>query len=146
MSLPVGGLDPAAGHARRAVHVRAPLTLDLHGRTGLCDEETYVRGLVEQVLFTRPGERVRRPDFGSGVDALVFAPSGDELADTTRALVQGALQRFLGDLLRIEEVVVTAVDSRLEVTVRYRPLGVPASAPSRTVSLGTGGPGRVGAP
>ena len=110
-------------------HVGFPLRLDGRGRTSLADDETYLRGLVEQVLFTRPGERVNRPDFGSGVDRLVFAPSGDELAHSTQALVHGALQQFLGDLVRVEEVSVRAVDAALDVTVVYSPLhAAPGSA------------------
>ncbi len=85
-------------------HVGFPLRLDIRGRTALVDDETYLRGLVEQVLFTASGERVNRPDFGSGVGRLVFAPSGDALAQSTQALVQGALQSQLGDLLRVESV------------------------------------------
>jgi phage baseplate assembly protein W len=124
-------------------HVAAPLALDPQGRTALADDEAYLRGLVEHVLFTRPGERVRRPDFGSGVDALVFAPAGDELAQATQALVHGALQRFLGDLLRVEDVTVTSDEGRIDVLVRFQPLHAPAEEPPRTVRV-SGGPGPLG--
>jgi phage baseplate assembly protein W len=103
-------------------HIGFPLRLDTRGRTDLVDDEAYLRGLVEQVLFTRPGERVNRPDLGSGVDRLVFAPTDDALARSTSALVHGALQQWLGDLLRIEEVEVRSADSTLDVTVVYSPL------------------------
>ncbi|MBK7624102.1 MAG: GPW/gp25 family protein [Kineosporiaceae bacterium] len=131
-----------AGSAAR-FHLATPLALDGRGRTALADEEAYLRGLIEHVLFTRPGERVMRPDYGSGVDALVFAPGGDELAQATRSLVHAALQRFLGDLLRVEEVVVTANESRLDVTVGYVPLRAPADEPRRIVQV-SGGPGSGG--
>lgn len=122
-------------------HVGFPLRLDTRGRAALVDDETYLSGLVEQVLFTAPGERVNRPDFGSGVGRLVFAPSGDALAQSTQALVQGALQGQLGDLLRVENVQVTAVDSRLEVTVTYLPLTATGPEQRRTVSVtGSGTP------
>jgi phage baseplate assembly protein W len=107
-------------------HVAFPLRLDGRGRTATASDEDYLRGLIEQVLFTRPGERVNRPDFGSGVDALVFAPGGDELANATQALVHGALQRHLGDLVRVDEVEVRAVESTLEVVVAWAPLRAPA--------------------
>jgi phage baseplate assembly protein W len=83
---------------------------------------------------------VNRPDFGSGVDALVFAPAGDEAAAATRALVHGALQAFLGDLIRVEAVDVRAEESTLEVSISYRPLLAPADDPRRvlTVSAGPG--------
>lgn len=119
-------------------HLALPLALDGRGQTGLADEERYLKGLIEQVLFTRPGERVNRPDYGSGVDSLVFAPAGDELAQATRALVHGALQRFLGDLLRVEEVVVTTTDSTIEVTVAYLPLRAASGDPRRVVQVSGG--------
>ena len=133
---PVPGPGPAA-------HLAFPVRLDAHGQLALASDEDYLRGLVEQVLFTRPGERVNRPDFGSGVDALVFAPAGDEAAAATRALVHGALQTFLGDLIRVEAVDVQAEESTLAVTISYRPLLAPADDPRRvlTVSAGTGSAG-----
>jgi phage baseplate assembly protein W len=106
-------------------HLGFPLRLGTRGRTDLVDDEAYLRGLVEQVLFTRPGERVNRPDLGSGVDRLVFAPTDDALARSTSALVHGALQQWLGDLLRIEEVAVRSTDATLDVTVVYAPLQGP---------------------
>jgi Bacteriophage baseplate protein W len=120
-------------------HLGFPLRLDGRGRTALATEEEYLCGLVEAVLFTRPGERVNRPGFGSGVHALVFAPSGDELAQTTQALVQGSLQHWLGDLLRVEEVRVAAVESRLTVTITYTPLVSGAARRTVTVARTAGG-------
>ncbi|MPV37318.1 GPW/gp25 family protein [Georgenia subflava] len=116
-------------------HVAFPLRLDSRGRTALADDEGYLRGLIEQVLFTRPGERVNRPELGSGIDRLVFDPGGDEVARTTHALVHGALQQWLGDLLRIEEVRVEARDAVLDVTVVYRPLRAPADDPRRALTV-----------
>ena len=71
------------------------------------------------MLFTAPGERVNRPEFGSGLLQLVFAPNSDELAATTQFLVQGALQQWLGDLIEVEAVQVEAEDPTLRVTVQY---------------------------
>lgn len=121
-------------------HIAFPLRLDARGRTATADDESYLRGLVEQVLFTRPGERVNRPDFGSGVHQLVFAPSGDELAQATRALVHGALQQWLGDLLRVEEVAVQARDAVLDVTIVYAPLDAPAGDERRVLRVSGGAP------
>ena len=120
-------------------HLGFPLRVDARGRTAAVDPETYLRGLVEAVLFTRPGERVNRPEFGSGVDRLVFAPAGDELAGATRALVQAAVQRWLGDLLRVEDVTVTAEESTLRVTVVYVALHAGTGSGERHVLHVTGG-------
>jgi uncharacterized protein len=97
-----------------------PYGFDGHGRSREADEATWIRGLIEQVLFTAPGERVMRPDFGSGLRELVFAPNSPELAATVQFLVQGALQQWLADLIQVESVEVSAVEARLAVQVQYR--------------------------
>jgi len=102
-----------------ATNLRYPFEIDGRGRTRQADEAAWIRGLVEQVLFTAPGERVMRPDFGSGLRQLVFAPNSPELAATTQFLVQGALQQWLGDLIVVEAVEAEAVESTLTITVRY---------------------------
>jgi phage baseplate assembly protein W len=101
------------------MNVDYPFHFDGRGRTGEADEENHLRDLIEQVLFTSPGERVNRPDFGAGLSQLVFAPNGGELVAASQLLVQASLQHWLGDLIVVERVDVTADDSRLEVRVQY---------------------------
>lgn len=101
------------------MHVDYPLHFDERGHTAITTDEDHVRDLIEQVLFTAPGERVNRPTFGSGVLALVFEPNGAPLAAATQVSVQGALQQWLGDLIEVEAVEVAGEDSTLIVEVRY---------------------------
>lgn len=96
-----------------------PFYIDSRGRTATANPDEHLRDLIEQVLFTNPGERVNRPTFGCGVMQLVFAPNSDELATATQFLIQGALQQWLGDLIQVNAVQVTNQDSSLEVTVQY---------------------------
>lgn len=96
-----------------------PFHSDRRGRTAETDQEDHVRDLIEQVLFTAPGERVNRPDFGSGLMQLVFAPTSDEVATATQFLVQGALQQWLGELIQVEAVQVESEDATLRVSVQY---------------------------
>jgi Bacteriophage baseplate protein W len=96
-----------------------PFHFDGRGRTAATGEAEHVRDLVEQVLFTAPGERVNRPDFGCGLLELVFEPAGAELATATQFLVQSALQRWLGDLIALDAVEVEADQSTLRVNVAY---------------------------
>lgn len=98
-----------------------PFRLD-RGRTAVVDEAAHLRDLIEQVLFTSPGERVERPTFGCGVQHLVFSPSGDDTAAAAQVLVQGALQQWLGELATIERVDVASQDATLRVTVQYTDL------------------------
>ena len=92
---------------------------DNQGRTAETDDNTHIRDMIEQVLFTSPGERINRPDFGSGLLQLVFQPNSSELATTTQFLVQGALKQWLGDLIDVNDVEVINEDSILQVTVVY---------------------------
>ncbi len=101
------------------MNVRYVFGFDGRGQTGEAGDEDHIRQLIEQVLFTAPGERVMRPDFGSGLMQLVFAPNSSELAATTQFLVQGALQQWLGQLITVQAVEVNAEEAALTVTVRY---------------------------
>jgi phage baseplate assembly protein W len=96
-----------------------PWSIDGRGRTAATDRDDHIRDLIEQVLFTAPGERVMRPDFGSGLLAMVFEPGGAELAATAQYLVQGSLERELSDVITLESVGVEMVDVVLVVTVAY---------------------------
>lgn len=96
-----------------------PYHFDDRGRTATTTRDDYIRDLIEQVLFTTPGERVMRPEFGSGVLALVFEPNSTTLAATTQLLVQSALQQYLADLIAVQAVDVRSEDSALFVEVRY---------------------------
>ena len=96
-----------------------PFNFDGRGRTAETSGDAHIRDLIEQVLFTAPGERVNRPTFGCGLAQLVFTPNSDELAAATQYLVHGALQQWLGDLIQVEDVLVESVDSTLRVAVQY---------------------------
>ena len=98
-----------------------PLKVDPHG--GRLAEETdydsYIRQLIRQVLLTSPGERVNRPDFGAGIRRIVFAPNSPEVAGLTQTFVYQALRRWLGTLIKVEDITVTSVESTMFVDVRY---------------------------
>ncbi|MDP9422447.1 MAG: GPW/gp25 family protein [Pseudomonadota bacterium] len=97
-----------------------PFGWNARSRTATADVEDHVDDLIRLVLFTAPGERVNRLDFGCGVKQLVFAPLSDAVAATTQHMVQGALLRWLGDLIHIEQVDSWAEDSTLNIKIVYR--------------------------
>jgi phage baseplate assembly protein W len=94
-----------------------PYQFDARGRTQLAAD--YPRQVVEQVLFTSPGERANRPDFGSGLLQLPFAPNSIELAGATQFTVQGALQKWLSSIVKVQSVTASADEAELSVTVSY---------------------------
>jgi phage baseplate assembly protein W len=110
------------------MNIAFPYRVNGRGRTAEAEnDDAHLRDMIEQVLFTVPGERVNRPDFGCGLLQLVFAPNSVELAATLQVLVQGALQQWLGDLLRIDEVQADTAGATLSVQVRYTVLRTQAS-------------------
>src|SRR5713101_6230832 len=105
------------------MNIDFPFHFDGRGRTASTGDDDHVRDMIEQLLFTNPGERLNRPDFGSGLLQMVFSPNSTELAAATRFLVQGGLQQWLGDRIQVASVEVEAQDSQLRVTVHYRTPG-----------------------
>ena len=102
-----------------AFHVAFPYGFDNRGRTAGAAADDHIHDLIEQVLFTSPGERVNRPEFGCGLMQMVFAPNSIEVAAATQYLVQAGLQQNLGSLIDVNAVTVSVDDSILNVTVTY---------------------------
>lgn len=101
------------------MHIDYPFRFDDRGRTAETGEADHLRDLIEQLLFTAPGERVNRPTFGCGLSQMVFAPASDAVAAATQITVEGALQEWLGELIHVEGVRVAVNDATLSVTVQY---------------------------
>jgi phage baseplate assembly protein W len=102
-----------------AINIDFPFSFDQHGRTATTDDDDHVRDMIEQLLFTSPGERVNRPDFGSGLLQMVFAANSPELAAALQFTMQASLQRYLADVISIGTLEVTADDSTLQVDLSY---------------------------
>ena len=101
------------------MNIDFPFHFDGRGQTATADDDDHIRDMIEQLLFTSPGERVNRPDFGSGLLQMVFAPNSPELAAAMQYTTLAALQRYLGDLIDLQALEVTAQDSTLNVMVQY---------------------------
>lgn len=101
------------------MNLKFPYQFDRRKRTAESKYNDHIREMIEQVLFTAPGERVNRVDFGTGLMQLVFAGNSDELATTTQFLVQGALERWLGEVIEVQAIQVTSEPSTISVTIQY---------------------------
>jgi phage baseplate assembly protein W len=111
-------------------NVASPWHIDARGRTAEASGDAHILQMIEAVLFTNPGERVNRSDFGSGLQQLVFAPNSPELAATVQYTMQAALQRYLGDVIALDALTIESVDDELTIFVSYhvRASGQSASA------------------
>ena len=120
-------------------HLDFPYHLDGRGRTAATGDAAHVRDLIEQVLLTAPGERVMRPDFGSGLLQLVFEPNGAPVAAATQMLVQASLQQHLAHLVAVRQVRVENIDGTLLVGIDYQLLR-DGSEQQASIRLPGGGP------
>jgi phage baseplate assembly protein W len=96
-----------------------PYRFDSRGRTADPGADDHVRDMIELLIFTSAGERVNRPDFGSGLQQLVFTPNSPELAATVQFTLQAALQRWLGDVIEVRDLDVRSEDSTVTVELTY---------------------------
>lgn len=102
------------------MNIDFPFHFDSRGRTATTDDDDHIRDMIEQLLFTNAGERVNRPDFGSGLLHLIFAPNSPELASALQFTTQAALQRWLGDVIEVQALDVTSQEATLRVEIKYR--------------------------
>jgi len=90
------------------------------GRLALqTDYAEHVEQLMRQLLFTNPGERVNRPDFGCGIRRMVFAPNSRESASLAQVTIYQALEKWLSTVIKVDEVEVTAQDETLAIKIKY---------------------------
>jgi phage baseplate assembly protein W len=101
------------------MNIDYPYHFSGQGRTADTDDEDHIRDMIEEFLLTNPGERVNRPDFGSGLLQMVFAPNSPEMAATLQLIIQAGLQRWLGDLIEVRSLEVSSEESKLMVVVKY---------------------------
>src|SRR4029450_5440451 len=102
------------------MNIDYPYHIDSRGRSATTGDDDHIRDMIEQFLFTEAGERVNRPDFGSGLLQMVFAPNSPELAAAVQMTVQAGLQRWLGDVIDVGAVVASSDDATLRVQVTYQ--------------------------
>lgn len=101
------------------MNIDDPFHFDSHGRTALTDDDDHIRDMIEQYLFTNSGERVNRPEFGSGIRQLVFAPNSPELASTLQFTLQAGLQQWLGDVIEVRKLEVASEEAAIRVEIHY---------------------------
>jgi uncharacterized protein len=101
------------------MNIDFPFHIDSRGRTAATDGDEHICDMLEQLIFTSPGERVNRPDFGSGILQLIFAPNSPELAAALQFTLQAAIQRWLGDIVELQALDVRSVDSTLTINLKY---------------------------
>lgn len=102
------------------MQVTFPYLFENNRPAGSVEDAAHVRQMLELLLFTMPGERVNRPDYGCGIQRMVFAPQNTEVVATLRTLIEAEIQRWLGDVLSLRNLQVTGEDATLQVVLTYQ--------------------------
>lgn len=101
------------------MNIDFPFHIDGKGRAARAADDDHIRDMIEQFLFTGPGERVNRPDFGSGLLGQVFESNSPELAAALQHIIQAGLQRWMGDLITVQELQITSHEATIRVELVY---------------------------
>lgn len=102
------------------MYVSYPYQLDSRGHTAVTASlDAHIRQLLEQLLLTRPGERVNRPDFGCGLADLVFEPNSVRLAAALEVTVVANVGQWLNGLIALRNVDIESQDEKLLVNLGY---------------------------
>ncbi len=105
-----------------AINIGFPLAVAANGRTALAATPRHINDMIEELIFTNPGERVNRPDFGGGMYQVIFAPNSVELQATVHFTLLAALQQYLGDLIEVASLDVEVVEENFTLLIAYRVL------------------------
>lgn len=98
-----------------------PVRPDATGEAVPATDEESIRQAVRIILGTSPGERVMRPDFGAGLQALVFEPIDSNTMALARYHVEQALIAWEPRIDSLQ--VAVSADrpaGRLLIEIRYR--------------------------
>lgn len=103
-----------------ADYMTFPLKIGSEG-AAISSRRAHVREQIEQVLFTVPGERWFRPEFGVGVLALVFEPNNQPLREITKKRLTASLNEALSGEVKPSSLIVDVenVDDKLLLTIGY---------------------------
>ncbi len=116
-----GRHDHAAPSGRHVMSssIEYPFQFDGRGRTALAGDTDHIEQMIEQVLFTSPGERVNRPTFGCGLLQMPFEPNDDRLQQTMEFLIRGSLSQWLGTLIDTQSINVSRNENVFSVDITY---------------------------
>lgn len=107
-----------------------PIAFDESGEAKLVPDFDDVDQSIQVILGTAPGERLMRPDFGAGLNRLVFEPMTTTTLELVKTRVTEALLRW-EPRITVQEVVVASASSAgslganssrsglLLITIRY---------------------------
>ncbi len=102
-----------------AFGLRFPFQISERGVAAASARTALIHEQLEQLLFTRPRERVNRPEFGCGVQRLVFAGADAGTAAAAEYVIRTSIRRHLAELIDLDAVRVSVIDSEIHIDILY---------------------------
>jgi phage baseplate assembly protein W len=101
---------------------REGLVTDQRDCIGTAHGSASIRQSILMLLSTRPGERVMRPDYGSHLHRLIFAPNDATTAGLAIHYVKRALNRWEPriDILHLDASASKYQGGQLDISLEYR--------------------------
>ncbi len=96
-----------------------PFQFDIYGHIASCDEDKHIRDMLEQILFTMPGERINRPDFGCGISLMVFGSTTPEFINVKKTQIHSQIQQLLGHLIKVNNLEISVEESLVNILINY---------------------------
>lgn len=100
--------DTVQSDLNQVRYLEYPYGVSGRGVPNTTDPTSHLQQLILQVLFTNPGERVNLPQFGAGIQRLLFAPNSDALRTSAQFVISTSLSQWLGDRIDVQQVSVTS--------------------------------------
>lgn len=105
-------------------------SVDADGALPWARDDQSIREVMLNILLTRPGERLMRPDFGAGLLNFVHQPNNETTRNLIAGVVRKSLQqwepRVLIDGVEVETSPHSLAD--VHINIRYRPRHTQAPA------------------
>ena len=99
-----------------------PVNVDARGNIQMSEYEEDIKEAIWIILATSKGERVMRPDFGSGIYEYVFAPINTATTSLVENSVRDALTIYEPriELINVEVSTEKADEGKLLISIEYR--------------------------
>ena len=110
--------------ANYAIGITLPLTFGENTFEQSYLTKDQVKSNIKNLLLTKRGERILQPEFGSGLQSLLFEPNLDDLEGRIEDTINESLEQWLPYIIT-EEIDIEATDelrdnNRVNVSIKFR--------------------------
>ena len=107
-----------------AIGISLPLQFDNNTFAQTFQTSEQVKSNIKNLLLTKKGERILQPEFGSGLQELLFEPSTVDFEGRIEDTINESLQQWL-PYVTVEEIDIEATDelrdnNRINVSLKFR--------------------------